>query len=144
MTPTPGEHVVLDASAAVALLTDAGPAGQWVYATIGNATLFAPELMPFEASNILRRHAKAGILDASAATLAHTDLVAMTVDLYPYAALAERIWELRDNVTAYDAAYVALAELLAAPLVTLDVRLSRAPTIRCGVVAYPGQATGET
>lgn len=71
--------------------------------------------MPFEVSNILRRHALAGVLAPTAATLAHTDLIALPVDLYPYAALADRVWELRDNVTCYDASYAAFADLLAAP-----------------------------
>jgi predicted nucleic acid-binding protein len=128
---------VLDASAAVALLADGGPAGQWVEATIRGATLFAPDLMPFEVSNILRRHALAGVLDASNATLAHADLVALPVDLYPYAALAERVWDLRANVTAYDASYVALAEMVAAPLVTLDVKLAVATGPTCKILAYP-------
>ncbi len=127
---------VLDASAAVALLADAGPAGQWVESTVSGAALVAPDLMPVEVSNILRRHALAGALDPSEATLAHTDLVALAVDLYPYAGLAERVWELRANLTAYDASYVALAELIAAPLVTLDGRIARAPGTRCAIVAY--------
>jgi predicted nucleic acid-binding protein len=129
-------QLVLDASAAVALLADSGPAGQWVEATIRGARLLAPDLMQFEAGNILRRHALAGILDPSAATLAHTDLVALPVDLFPYVALAERVWELRANLTGYDASYVALAELTTAPLITLDARLSRAPGIRCQIFAY--------
>jgi predicted nucleic acid-binding protein len=120
----------------VALLADSGPAGRWAEATVRGARLLAPDLMPFEASNVLRRHALAGILDASAATLAHTDLVALPVDLYPYVGLAERIWELRANLTVYDASYVALAELTTAPLVTLDARLSRAPGIQCEILAY--------
>jgi predicted nucleic acid-binding protein len=129
-------RVVLDASALVALLADAGSAGQWVEASVSGATLLAPELMPFEVSNILRRHAAAGLLDASAAALAHGDLIALPVDLYPYAALAERVWELRANVTAYDASYVALAELVAAPLVTLDAKLAKAPGTKCEIRAY--------
>jgi predicted nucleic acid-binding protein len=127
---------VLDASAAIALLADAGPAGQWVDATTRGARLMAPDLMPFEAGNILRRHALAGILDASAATLAHADLLALPVDLYPYVALAERVWELRATLTVYDASYAALAEQTTAPLVTLDARLGRAPGTRCQVLAY--------
>lgn len=133
--PAP-RQVVLDASAAVALLADAGPAGQWIEATVRDAHLLAPDLMPFEASNILRRHALARILDASAATLAHADLVALPITFYPYVALAERAWELRANLTAYDASYVALAELTSAPLVTLDARLSRASGTQCQILAY--------
>jgi predicted nucleic acid-binding protein len=138
VTPPGPPRVVLDASAAVALLADAGRAGQWVEASISGAALLAPDLMPFEASNILRRHALAGLLDQSAATLAHADLIALPIDLYPYVGLAQRVWELRSNFTAYDASYIALAELLTASLVTLDARLSRAPGIRCPVLAYPG------
>jgi predicted nucleic acid-binding protein len=133
---TAPRQIVLDASAAVALLADSGPAGQWVEATIRGAHLLAPELMPFEAGNILRRHALAGILDPSAAILAHTDLVALPIDLYPHIGLAERVWELRANFTVYDASYVALAELSTAPLITLDARLSRAPGTRCQIRAY--------
>jgi predicted nucleic acid-binding protein len=139
MTVAAADRVVIDSSALVALLADAGPAGQWVESVTGSAELFAPHLLSFEVSNILRRHALAGILDASAATLAHADLVALPVVLYPYEAVAERVRQLRSNITAYDAAYVALAELLAAPLVTLDERLARAPGTRCPIVAYqPG------
>ena len=137
MTDVSPSRLVLDASAAVALLADAGPAGEWVATTISGATLIAPDLMPFEVSNILRRHSLSGALDPTAATLAHTDLLALTVHLYPYAAFAERVWELRENVTAYDAAYVAVAELLAAPLVTLDARLAHAPGVRCSMPTYP-------
>ncbi len=137
MTPQAPPRFVLDASAAVALLADAGPTGQWVEATIRGATLLAPELMPFEVGNILRRHALAGVLDASAATLAHADLVALPVGLYPYAALAERVWELRANITAYVASYVAVAELAAAPLVTLDAKLADATGPTCKILAYP-------
>jgi hypothetical protein len=64
---------------------DAGPAGQWVVDAVDGESLFAPEVMPFEVGNILRRQVQAGILDASGATLAHADLVALTVQLYPYA-----------------------------------------------------------
>jgi predicted nucleic acid-binding protein len=137
VTPQAPPRFVLDASAAVALLADAGPTGQWVEATIRGATLFAPELMPFEVSNILRRHALASVLDASDATLAHADLIALPVDLYPYTAFAERVWELRANITAYDASYVALAELVAAPLVTLDAKLAGATGPTCKILAYP-------
>ena len=133
-------RVVLDSSAVVALLADAGPTGEWVKNLTASAALFAPHLLPFEAGNILRRQAQTGILDASAATLAHIDLVALPIDLYPYEALADRAWELRANITIYDAAYVALAELLTAPLITLDGRLARAPGPRCRIVTYAGSS----
>jgi predicted nucleic acid-binding protein len=142
VTAPASSRVVLDASATVALLADAGLAGQWVEAAISGASLFAPELMPFEVSNILRRHALAGALDASAATLAHADLIVLPIDLYPYVGLAERVWQLRANLTAYDGSYVALAELLSASLITLDGRLARAPGPQCSIVAYPEESEG--
>jgi len=132
---SPG-RIVLDASAAVAVLTDSGPEGEWATALLTGASVAAPDLMPFEAGNILRRQSMSGVLDATAATLAHRDLVAMRIELCPYGALAERAWALRENLTIYDAAYVALAELLAVPLVTLDGRLARASGPRCAILAY--------
>jgi predicted nucleic acid-binding protein len=136
MTATSTQRLVMDASAVVAMLADVGPAGEWATAHVTGAKLAAPDLMPFEAGNILRRHVLAGVLDVSAATLAHADLTALPLDLCPYTALAERAWALRDNLTIYDAAYVALAELLRVPLVTLDARLARATGPRCPIVAY--------
>jgi predicted nucleic acid-binding protein len=136
MTIRSPKLVVMDASAVVAMLADDGGAGEWAAAYVTGARLAAPDLMPYEAANILRRHVLAGNLDASAAALAHGDLTALPCDLYPYAALADRAWELRGNVTIYDAAYVALAELMEAPLLTLDARLARAPGPLCSIVAY--------
>lgn len=130
--------LVIDASAIVTLLTDAGPAGEWVTSAVSGSSLAAPELMQYEASNILRRHSTAGLLDSSVATMAHRDLVDLPVDLYPYQVVGERVWRLRHNLTAYDAAYVAVAEALAAPLVTLDSRLARASGPRCPIKAYQG------
>ncbi len=134
MSQSPSEAVVIDASALVALLVDAGPAGQWVSSTVTGMTLTAPELALYEASNILRRHQLAGMLDGTQASLAHQDLLALAMDLWPYRPLAERVWELRGNLTSYDGSYVALAELLNAPLVTLDARLANAPGPRCEIL----------
>ena len=73
----------------------------------------------------------AGELSPDAATLAHVELQTLPVDLFPYGPVASRVWELRGNLTAYDASYVALAELLDAELATLDGRLARAPGPEC-------------
>jgi predicted nucleic acid-binding protein len=129
-------HAVIDASAVVALLADAGPAGEWVAALVTGTALSAPALMPYEASNVIRRREAAGSLDAGSASLAHRDLTELAVDLYPYTAVADRTWALRHNLTAYDASYVALAELLAVPLITLDARIGRATGPGCAVLAY--------
>lgn len=136
MTSTAPVRVVLDASAAVALLADSGPAGTWVEEAVGGAGLVAPDVLPFEAVNVLRRHVLAGTLDTGVAAQARVDLTALVPELYPYALVADRVWELRDHVTAYDAAYLALAELLALPLVTLDAQLAHVPGVRCPVLCY--------
>lgn len=127
---------MVDGSALVALLGDAGPAGNWVATTTSGAALAAPELALFEASNIFRRQALSRRLDETQATLAHADLLALPIQLWPYPPLAERAWQLRNNFTIYDASYVALAELLAAPVVTLDTGLAAAPGCRCQIIAY--------
>ena len=66
--------------------------------------------------------------------MAHADLLALPVELFPYVSSAERAWELRGNVTSYDGCYVALAEGLRAPLATLD-RLAHAPGVRCAFLS---------
>jgi predicted nucleic acid-binding protein len=123
--------VVVDASAAVALLVDAGPDGTWAEQVLGRDQLVAPHLMPVEAANILRRAAARGEISVDAAALAHADLLALSIDLFPYEPFAARVWELRENLTAYDAWYVALAEALGAKLATLDGALRRASGPRC-------------
>jgi predicted nucleic acid-binding protein len=128
---------VVDASVVVAALIDDGPAGRWAEELVASTPLAAPHLMPVEAANILRRAALAGDVSDDIASLAHADLLAVGVELFPYDLLAERIWELRGAVTAYDGWYVALAESLKAPLATLDARLARAPGPRCKFLGPP-------
>lgn len=123
--------LVVDASLVVSALVDAGPDGTWAERMLAGDPLAAPHLMPVEAANILRRSAAAGLISADIAAMAHGDLLAMRVDLFPYAPLAERVWELRANVTSYDAWYVAVAEHLGCPLATLDTRLATATGPRC-------------
>lgn len=133
--------VVLDASAAVALLLDVGPDGAWTEQVLAGEQLAAPHLMPVEAANILRRAAMRGEISADAAALAHADLLALPVDLFPYEPFAPRVWELRENISAYDGWYVALAEALGANLVTLDGTLSRAPGPRCAFLTLRSGAS---
>lgn len=125
---------VCDASALVALLLDAGPDGQWATETLGVVGLAAPSLVDFETSNIIRRHEIAGLVSADQAAQAHADLLDLAIEYWPYELLATRVWELRTNLSCYDASYVALAEVTGAPLVTLDRRIGRAPGVRCGVL----------
>jgi predicted nucleic acid-binding protein len=126
-------HLVCDASAVVSALLDSGKAGTWAMEQLAAADLFAPALMPFECSNIIRRHELNGLVSADQAVQAHADLLDLPVELWPYEVLAARVWELRLNLTSYDAAYVALAEMLGIALVTLDERIRRAPSITCAV-----------
>lgn len=128
------EGVVCDASAVVAMLLDSSSDGRWAAAALTGPSLAAPALLAFEAANIIRRHEAASLITADQAAQAHTDLRDLAVEQWPYEALASRVWELRQNLTSYDAGYVALAELLDVPLVTLDRRIRRAPGLRCAVV----------
>lgn len=122
---------VLDSSAIVAALVDDGDEGRWAEDLLRDGPVHAPEVMPFEAANILRRLVVAGRMSSAIATLAHRNLVSLPVVLVPYEAVAERAWQLRDDVTVFDAAYVAVAELVGEPLATLDRRLAAAPGPRC-------------
>lgn len=101
-----------------------------------NDDLHVPHLFEIEVMSVLRRYALGDILSPERARLALARLSTMRLTRYPHTALLRRIWELRDNITAYDAAYVALAETLDAPLVTMDGRLARAPGIRAAVEVY--------
>ena len=123
--------LVVDASIVVAALIDPGPVGTWAESLLVSGPLAAPHLMPAEAANVLRRSALAGDISPDVASLAHADLISLRLEHFPYLPFASRVWELRSNVTTYDAWYVALAESLGASLATLDIKLSRAGGTRC-------------
>jgi predicted nucleic acid-binding protein len=127
-------RIVCDASALVALLLDNGPDGRWVTEAIAGCDFAAPNLVEFESANIIRRHELAGIISADQAAQAHADLLDLTIEPWPYELLAARAWELRHNLSSYDASYVALAELIDAALVTLDERIGGAPGLQCTIM----------
>lgn len=129
--------MVVDASAVVTVLLDSGTSGDWLARRLASAELFAPALLAFECSNVIRRHELSGVISSDQAAQAHADLLDLPVESVPYESLAHRVWQLRRNLTSYDAAYVALAEALDAPLITLDRRLSTAPGITCEVEVAP-------
>lgn len=129
--------LVVDASVVVAALVDGGEVGRWAEDILVSDHLTAPHLLPVEVANILRRAVIAGDVSQDLASLAHAELLALNVDLFPYSPVASRAWRLRGAVTLYDGWYVALAELLDSDLATLDRRLARAPGPECRFVLPP-------
>jgi predicted nucleic acid-binding protein len=130
--------IVLDASSAVAVLLNLGASAPRIRERMDRTDegLHVPHLFEVEVMNVLRRYALNGSLSTERARLALKRLFDMRITRYPHTALLSRIWELKDNITAYDAAYVALAETLDAPLLTTDRRLAQAPGIRAEVELY--------
>ena len=120
--------IVLDASALVELLLGTS-LGRAIASRIADPEtgLHAPHLADVEVAQTLRRYVSDGDLDAAPAAAALADLRALDVERHAHEPLLDRVWALRDNLTAYDAVYVALAEALDAPLLTCDGRLARAP-----------------
>jgi predicted nucleic acid-binding protein len=119
--------IVVDASALLEALLRT-PAAQAVEERLfaPRATLHAPHLIDVEVARVIRRYAGAGKIDGERGREALTDLADLRLTRYPHDLLLPRIWELRDNLSAYDAAFVALAEALDAPLITRDRRLAAA------------------
>ena len=122
---------VIDASVLVAALADDTPDGDQVRRAVGGIDLAAPELIDIEVLSALRGLVAAGNLDSDLASRSVIRLGRAPIDRHPHAPLTSRCWELRHNLTMYDASYVALAEDLDAPLLTADVRLTRASGPRC-------------
>lgn len=89
-------------------------------------TLHAPHLLDIEVAHAIRRYTIKGGIDSERGRVALEVLAALPMDRYPHGFLLRRIWDLRNNLTAYDAVYVALAEALEVPLVTRDRRLAAA------------------
>lgn len=128
---------VIDASALVAALVDQGPDGQWASATLAADRIAAPELLLAEASNTLRQLERRSVLATFEAASAHQAMLDLDVELFPFEPFAMRVWELRHNLTVYDAWYVAVAEMVDGQLATLDRRMARADGPRCEIVVPP-------
>ena len=125
--------IVADAPAALAALLNAGPARR----ALGSDQLHVPHLIDSEVANGLRRMVSGRQIDAAAAWAALDAWRHLGMVRDPVFGMLGRVWQLRDNVSAYDATYVALAEELDCALVTADGRLGRAPGIRCPVTVVP-------
>ena len=128
---------VVDASLLVAATSDTGAEGVWAEGVVLSGSLVVPHLALAEATNILRRLELAGKLGRMEAGAAARDLLLLELDLVPFSPFAERVWELRTNVTSYDAWYVAVAEEFDLPLATLDRRLAAASGPRCRFLLPP-------
>jgi predicted nucleic acid-binding protein len=130
--------IVLDASAVAAVLLNLGSSAARIRKRMAESDddLHAPHLLEVEVLSVLRRFYLRGDLSRERARLALNRLSTLRLSRYPHAALLSRVWELRDNLTVYDASYIALAETLDAPLITMDGRLARAPGIRAAVEVY--------
>jgi len=132
---------VVDASVVVAALVDSGPVGQRARERLSDGECHAPALLDIEVVNVLRTLVRSGRLDEVNARRAVRTLPEIPIERSIATALVTRLWELRHNVTPYDAAYVALAERLAAVLVTGDRRLAAAPGARW--TCWRSEATGD-
>jgi predicted nucleic acid-binding protein len=126
--------IVLDASVLVELLLGTGT-GRSVARRIADPELglHVPHLVDVEVAHVLRRYVRDGDLDAASAEAALQDLRDLDLVRHPHEPLLDRVWTLRDRLTAYDAVYVALAEGLDAVLLTCDRKLARAPGMRARV-----------
>jgi predicted nucleic acid-binding protein len=121
--------IVVDASAALAGLLNAGVARD----SLRTEDLHAPHVVDVEVAHVLRRQVITERLTSRSAARALATFQVLGLRRHPVTQLLGRIWELRNNLSAYDAAYVALAESLNCDLLTADGRLSRAPGLRCPV-----------
>lgn len=125
--------IVVDASVLAPALADDSDEGDQFRWRLRGQSLAAPELIDLEVQSVLRSGVRRGLLDERRARLAWSDLSGAPLRRASHRPLLPRTWELRDNLTTYDAAYVALAEILGATLLTTDRTLANAPGIRCDV-----------
>jgi predicted nucleic acid-binding protein len=125
--------LVVDASVLATALGDDDADGDRARARLRGEALAAPDLVDLEVASVLRGRLAGGHLSLRRAELALTDLAALPLDRVAPLRLIPRCWDLRDNLTVYDAAYVALAEALAVPLLTADSRLAKATGPECSI-----------
>ncbi|MEY9952949.1 type II toxin-antitoxin system VapC family toxin [Leifsonia sp. EB34] len=120
------ETVIIDTCAVIDLLVDPGENGRAVAERLRGRDLAAPDLMFAEAANVLRKLHGRGKLSDAEASMAYAELLELPIEPWPFEAVEQRVWDLRGSMSGFDATFVALSELLTAPLVTTDKRLARA------------------
>jgi len=129
--------IVIDASALVELLVGGTPRAARLAARLHpSESLHAPHLIDLEVASVLRGLEARRLVSPALAARAIVDLLALDLVRYAHDSLVPRAWQLRGNLTAYDAAYIGLAENLASPLVTCDARLAAAPGNRALVELF--------
>lgn len=125
--------LVIDSGVLAVALVDDGLSGRHIRRRLLGWELVAPELIDLEVTSVIRKRIRAGQLSADRAQQAIDDLANLPVLRLALRPLLARIWELHPNLTSYDAAYIASAELLPAPLLTADAKLAAAPGVRCDI-----------
>jgi predicted nucleic acid-binding protein len=127
--------IVIEASAVVDALVGQ-PANPALLAIVADSELHAPTLLDYEVASALRGHARAGLLSDQRMANAVDDFSALRIERYALATMMRSVLDLKDNFTVYDAAYVVLAQALAAPLVTADTKLVGARTVGIDVQVF--------
>ena len=125
--------IVVDASVVYEMLLGSAPAHE----RLSQEKLIAPQLIQVEVMNALRRRLLGKVISSKRAEAALEDYDDTYIILFNHAQLMGRAWELSDNVTPYDAMYVALAEWFGVPLVTMDAKLAGAPGVKAAVEVLP-------
>jgi predicted nucleic acid-binding protein len=129
--------IVVDASAVVEVLLRLEKSNVLIERLLGSdEKLCAPELLDVEVAQVIRRYWRSGDVTAARGTAAINDLTDLPIERFAHAPLLDRIWQLRSNATAYDAAYIALAEATDSPLVTCDKALKSIPGTRAVVEVF--------
>jgi predicted nucleic acid-binding protein len=129
--------IIADASFLVIALGDDGPHGTHARERLRGEELAAPHLVDVEVASVLRRSVLTGTVTGQRASQALQDLTDLAVERVGHRTLLPRIWELRNNYTPYDACYVAVAELVHAPLLTYDAKMANATGARCAFEVFP-------
>lgn len=129
--------IITDASFLVMALADDGDNGAQVRERLRGEELAAPHLVDLEVASVLRRTVLAGNVTGQRARQALQDLADLDIERVAHSSLLPRVWELRGNFTSYDACYVALAELLRAPLLTYEAKMAGGAGARCAFEVFP-------